>query len=132
MFAAARPRPSLHLLAILVLAYVLALNGMLGSISAGAHVAEARTAAQLGVICTIHGMTGNETGGEGPTPGKPACIEHCVLAATNSLPMVPASGVAISRTDRLDQVAITSARDEGRKVARASTPPPPRGPPRLI
>lgn len=115
-----------------VLAYVLALGGMLGSIAAGAHISEARTAAQLGVICTIHGIAGAGHGQNDPTPGKLACIEHCVLATANAMPVLPSAGLSISRSDRLDQVAIAPTHGSGHRIAPVSTPPPPRGPPRLI
>lgn len=133
MSATARPRLCFRLLTLVALAYVLALNGLLGSIAAGAHVAEARTAAQFGIICTIHGVANSEADGTAdPTPGKLACIEHCVLASTNAMPGVPANGAIISQPERQVDAAIVPETGSVRRIGSASVQPPPRGPPSLI
>ncbi len=122
-----------RILAMLIMAYALALNGLLGAIASGAHAGEARLAAQLGVICTIHGMAGPASGAQGqtdPTPGKMACIEHCTIAAADLVPALPQAHLVLPV--RLPDVSA------GRPVADALAPlpfgrhPPARGPPALV
>jgi hypothetical protein len=132
MTSLARLRSTTRLLAMFVLAYVLVLNGLLGSISAGAHVSEARTAAKLGVICTIHGIASAEGGREDPTPGKLACIEHCVLAAASTMPVVPSTDAGVNRPLRLAEATRPQVRTIVHWIAPGSTLPQPRGPPSLI
>lgn len=133
MVSAARPRSLARLLALVMLAYVLALNGLLGSIAAGAQVTEARTAAQLGVICTIHGISNDGSGqAEDPTPGKLACIEHCVLASAGIVPAMLPAGSMINLPEPDAETAGISVVDQGLRIAPASNPPPSRGPPSLI
>lgn len=118
-----------------MLAYALVLNGLLGSLAAGGHVAQARTAAELGVICTIHGVidpaTGN-TGERDPTPGKLACIEHCVLATASAVPLQPAVVIAVNPPVAIPQVTPDLVRDVGPGLAPVAAPPPSRGPPALV
>jgi len=133
MVSAARPRSLARLLALVMLAYVLALNGLLGSIAAGAHVTEARTAAQLGVICTIHGIADDGTRqSDDPTPGKLACIEHCVLASAAIVPAVLPAGSMINLPEPDAEAAGMSVVDQGHRIASVAAPPPSRGPPSLI
>jgi hypothetical protein len=133
MVSAARPRPLARLLALVVLAYGLAMNGLLGSIAAGAHVTEARMAAQLGVICTIHGILGDDTGqSHDPTPGKLACIEHCVLVSAGPMPAIAVLASHLDRPDLLAEGGNLPVMDDGDRIAPVASPPPPRGPPPLI
>jgi len=133
MVFAARPRSLARLLTLVALAYVLVLNGLLGSIAAGAHVTEARTAAQLGVICTIHGISNGGSGqADDPTPGKLACIEHCVLASAGIVPAVLPAGSMISLPEADAEAAGISVVDQWHRIASVATPPPSRGPPRRI
>ena len=120
-------------LAMVALAYALMLNGLLSAMASGAHVAEARIAAQLGIICTIHG-TGNFAADDtqAPTPGKLACIEHCVLVLASTMPAMPEIGSAIGRPDRFANAPDNAVSDAGRLIAPVSAPPPSRGPPALI
>lgn len=121
---------TLRRLASLALAYALALVGLLGAMGVGVHAAEARHAAQLGVICTIHGMADGEgqSAGSDPTPGKLACVEHCQPggAKTAALPAIlphpaPAWPRLVAPSPRAEAAPRT-----GPSPAR---PPPPRGPP---
>jgi hypothetical protein len=132
MTTATRLRSIARLLAMVMLAYGLALSGLLGAISAGAHVNEARTAAQLGVICTIHGI-GNTSGGtEDPTPGRLACVEHCVLAAAGGKPFVPTADPASAQPAFSADAHLRPNMGEGRRIAPVAAPPLPRGPPAFI
>lgn len=135
---ASRPRPERlvirrlpHLIATLALAYALALQGLLGALGAGARTAEARHAAQLGVICTFHGVAtpGAEPGEIPPSPGKLACIEHCLLGGTklarataDLLPLPLVWPRAVDASHREFSLAPPTARTPGE-------PPPARGPP---
>jgi hypothetical protein len=133
MVSAARPRSLARLLALVMLAYVLALNGLLGSIAAGAHVTEARTAAQLGVICTIHGISNDGSGqAEDPTPGKLACIEHCVLGSASPMPAMAVLGSHLNQPAVLAEGNNLPVMDDGDRISSVATPPPSRGPPSLI
>jgi hypothetical protein len=122
----------LRLTAVILLAYALALQGLLGALGAGAHAAEARLAAQLGLICTIHGIAAPEHASDrtDPSPGKLACIEHCLLpsgAGTGPVAAagVPALPVAWAQVDLAPPVGASEA------ISPCAIPPPPRGPPAL-
>ena len=131
MIRLSHPRSLARLLPVIMLAYVLALSGLLGSITAGAHVSEARTAAQLGVICTIHGMASGQTDGADPTPGKLACIEHCVLAGAGTMPAALPSNHdarALTPTVMAHVIVVLAPRIQQPITGL----PPPRGPPHLI
>jgi hypothetical protein len=133
MAAIARPCRITRLLALAALAYLLALNGLLGSIAAGAHVAEARMAAQLGVICTIHGIDNDAAGqSDDPTPGKLACIEHCVISVASAMPALASAGTVVDEPAPQATAASLPTPDAGRRIAPVSGPPQPRGPPALI
>ena len=108
-----------------MLAYVLMLNGLLGGIVFGAHVAEARIAAQLGLICTIHG-TGPV---DSSAPGKLACTEHCVLGSSITMPAVSLAAAAIGPPGLVADTATLPVPDEGCRVAPACLSSLPRGPP---
>jgi hypothetical protein len=126
-----RSRP--RLLAVLLLAYTLALQGLLGALSAGAQAQEARLASQLGVICTIHGIADPAlaSGDADPTPGKLACVEHCLLAAGLAATMPrPAEGPAqIISWSRFPAPPVAASR---RVSSPEAAPPPPRGPPAAV
>lgn len=119
---------------VVALAYMLALGGVLGAMGAGPHAAEARTAAQLGVICTIHGMALPRHGGpdSDPTPGKLACIEHCTLASSAPAPALPVliADLFTPEPDRSEPAPIAVELVPGGSFS--CIPPPPRGPPALI
>ncbi len=133
MRRSARPRTITRFLALVVFAYVLALNGLLGSLAAGAHVAEARIAAQLGVICTIHGIGNSGADGtQDQAPGKLACIEHCVLGSSGATPAVLLAAIDVIRHDPSSRETGPVALDAGHRIAPVSAPPPSRGPPALI
>jgi hypothetical protein len=119
-----------RLLAMVTLAYVLMLNGLLGAMASGTHVAEARIASQLGVICTIHGI-GNSTADEAqdPTPGKLACIEHCALASASAMPALSLAGATIQPPVLTADAATLRLADEGCRIAPVCLSPLPRGPP---
>ena len=128
----ALPRSMARLVAIVLLGYGLALSGLLGAISAGAHVNDARIAAQLGVICTIHGIGNTSDGAEDPAPGKLACIEHCVLAAAGGMPFAAAAAPAFAQPALSAQAQHRPEIGEGRRIAPVAARPFPRGPPTFI
>lgn len=114
-----------------LLSYGLVINGLLGALGAGAHASEARTAAQLGIICTIHGIAAGERSNDDPTPGKLACIEHCLLAVAMAGPAPVPPGVIAHVPYRAD--AMSFAVFAAHAIAQPTTQlPPPRGPPCLI
>jgi hypothetical protein len=121
----------IRMLAIVVLAYALAVQGLLGAMGAGAQAGEARLAAQLGVICTIHGVVDPATGmagGDDPTPGRLACVEHCLLTGGMGPGPVPTAATACE----LAAPVVSAACKPGPVTAAAypsAAPPPPRGPP---
>ncbi len=129
MTPARRLTQRLRTITLIALAYALALQGLLGALGAGAHAAEARLAAQLGVICTIHGVvdpaTGQADGGD-PSPGRLACVEHCLPLAASGPPPAPASSAS-----HVEWRAAAYAPADQPSSARPSParPPPPRGPP---
>lgn len=132
MTSFACPRSLMRLVAMVLLAYALVLNGLLGAMGAGTQVAEARTAAQLGVICTIHGIGNAETDNGDPTPGKLACIEQCVLFGASTIPGVPLSAASISQTRPFQVAASPTIAAIIGWIESASILPQPRGPPLLI
>ncbi len=133
MFPRANPRSLTRRLAMVSLAYMLMLNGLLGAMASGTHASEARIAAQLGVICTIHGTSNSVAHDtQEPTPGKPACIEHCVLVLANAMPGMPVVGSTIDQPGLFAKVTGTAISNAGHRIAPVSAPPPPRGPPALI
>jgi hypothetical protein len=120
--------------ALIALAYIIALQALLGAMAGAVHAAEMRLYGQLGVICTVHGpvdpasLEQRETD---PTPGKLACIEHCMPA------------LAVPATDRAEAPAVfhwpapaPAAWAQGATptplIAPPSPPPPARGPPLLL
>jgi hypothetical protein len=124
-----------RLLAMVILAYALVLSGMLGAMASGAHIGQARLAAQLGVICTIHGIVDPASGradGDDPSPGKLACVEHCTLASIIMSPAV--MPVAGSPSVILDDRARTvwAWQDAAQHSTQRTTHPPPRGPPLFV
>ena len=119
-------------IAAVAFAYALALSGFAGALISPMQASEARLAAQLGVICTIHGLVGQGEPREGadPTPGKIACIEHCAAAGFLAMPSAPLQHVGTEkRLERL--VTDIVARDIDPSFPQAA-PPPGRGPPALI
>ncbi len=132
MTAHGRPRSFIRLLALVMLAYGLVLNGLLGAMGAGAHLAEARIAAQLGMICTIHGMANESDPAGDPSPGKFACIEHCVLASASAMPLLPSVSMAVLRVGLCEVLVPLTVPAADPSIALTSPPPPPRGPPALI
>lgn len=118
-------------LASLAFAYALALSGLLGAMGAGAHAAEARHAAQLGIICTIHGMVDGEGAGSGsdPSPGKLACIEHCQLGGAKPAALPAALAEPAPAWPRAVVAASAAAKAAPAPCRSHACPPPPRGPP---
>lgn len=130
---AARSRSLKRAFATVALAYALVLQGLLGALAVGAQTMEARHAAQLGVICTVHGMVGadGQTDAKDPTPGKLACIEHCLVGASTILPPptnTPPSVASWPDTGAQAAFVFEDVRDNQRTIA---APPPARGPPAL-
>jgi hypothetical protein len=118
----------------IALAYALALQALLGAIGGSAHAGEMRLAAQLGVICTIHGAldpaSGPPDGGD-PTPGKLACIEHCLLTGQSGAGALPTASAALPAFHAAHVCALAvSVVAHGRGYPSAA-PPPSRGPPVL-
>jgi hypothetical protein len=117
----------------LALAYGLALQALLGAMSSGVFAGEVRRAAELGVICTIHGAVDGadrEGGPADPTPGRIACLEHCLLTAAQAGP--PPNAPQSQRLAIPQQIAPLALRDRGRAHTHAAAPPlPARGPPLL-
>lgn len=120
--------------ALVALAYIIALQALLGAMAGAVHAAEMRLYGQLGVICTVHGpvdpasLEQRETD---PTPGKLACIEHCMPA------------LAVPATDRVEAPAVfrwpaptlaawTQDDTSAPWLAPPAPPPPARGPPGLM
>lgn len=118
-------------LASLALAYALALSGLLGAMGVGAHAAEARHAAQLGVICTIHGMADGEGPGAGsdPSPGKLACVEHCQPGGAKPAAIPAAFAEPAPAWPRAAAAASPVAEAPPASCPSPACPPPPRGPP---
>lgn len=126
-----------RVVATLALAYALALQGLLGAMGGAAFAGEIRLANQLGVICTIHGAdipsaeTGQPDRAKDPTPGRMACLEHCMpavaqAAAPPSQPLT--TRLVVERPKLLAGWRLVT--HEAAAPYPASGPPPPmRGPP---
>jgi hypothetical protein len=123
--------PRLRACAVLLLAYTLVLQGLLGALSAGAQAREARLAAQLGVICTVHGIADPRHASDSadPTPGKLACVEHCLLGAGAGPAPPPSGGVALDVVSWSRSAAAPSVGAHQPGSSPECAPPPPRGPP---
>jgi hypothetical protein len=119
-------------IAALALAYALALSGFFGALASPTQAAEARLAAQLGLICTIHGMVGQGDAQDGadPTPGRMACVEHCAASASGAMPPVPLRPLG-SAAEPGSLLANAAASEADPAFPRAA-PPPGRGPPASI
>lgn len=132
MSVVTRFRPFARFLATVVLAYGLALSGLMGSIASGAHAGEARIAAQLGLICTVHGTFDPRSEQSDPTPGKISCFDHCTLSASTLAAVPLPASVLLAALD--PAVAVVDASDDGLNlpVMSLGIPPPPRGPPAIL
>jgi hypothetical protein len=135
--AQSAPHPSrqrARRVALVALAYLIALQALLGAMAGAVHAAEMRLYGQLGVICTVHGPVDPaslEQRATDPTPGKLACIEHCMPA------------LAVPAMDRADAPLVfrwpdptpatwTRSDTSAPRLAPPAPPPPARGPPGLM
>jgi hypothetical protein len=119
---------------LVALAYLIALQALLGAMAGAVHAAEMRLYGQLGVICTVHGpvdpasLEQRETD---PTPGKLACVEHCMPALA-----VPAKdraeAPAAFRWPAPTPAAWAQDDTSAPWLAPPAPPPPARGPPALM
>jgi hypothetical protein len=119
----------------IALAYALALQALLGAIGGSAHAGEMRLAAQLGVICTVHGLPDPASGapdGHDPTPGKLACVEHCLLTGQGASGFLPASNSFVPAVHGPHAASLFSASDAASSGYPSAAPPPSRGPPVLF
>lgn len=120
-------------LATVALAYALVLQGLLGALAVGTQTMEARHAAQLGVICTVHGMVGadGQTDAKDPTPGKLACIEHCLVGASTILPPPTDTPPSFASWPDIQVTTLRFRADDRDSQRTIAAPPPARGPPAL-
>lgn len=125
MVARFRPNSFCHAFAVIVMAYALILGGILGAMASAGHAQQLNLAAQLGMICTTHGMVD-------PQPGKLACIEHCVLAAGQLAAATAPNHAAAARSNDASTTErpLTPGFAPG-LIAAWPQPPPSRGPPYL-
>jgi hypothetical protein len=124
--------PLRSLLFRLALAYALALQALLGAMGGAAHAGEMRLAAQVGVICTLHGALDPATGlpdGTDPTPGKLACVEHCLLVGQGAGALPSAAPSACPVAHGACVAGGTGASAPPTAGYPAAAPPPSRGPP---
>jgi hypothetical protein len=132
MPAVDRLRPVARLLATIVLAYGLALSGLMGSIASGAHAGEARIAAQLGLICTVHGTVDPSSGQSDRVPGKVSCVEHCTLASGALAKAALPSPVILASLEPIAADFVHTHSSWLPPFASLGLSPPPRGPPAIL